>query len=189
MFEPVFRRTPNEMEALAFLLLVTLAAAAPVEVPAVEEFHDAMMNSYTTETFNPRVFDVIDELNVTSDTVMGHPDESRDFFEEIRNGDNNGVNLAAAVVPYIVVFLGAMAALCMACCCVSKKIKEWKKKQNTKDVVPNNDVVPNVVPKDDEDDAEQGNVTQSRPPSDSSVYSINVCRKVEHVPQDRSYFI
>ena len=27
------------------------------------------------------------------------------------------------------------------------------------------------------------------PPSDSSVYSINFCRKVEYVPQDRSYFI
>ena len=77
----------------------------------------------------------------------------------------------------------------MACCCVSKTIKEWKKKQNTKDVVPNDDVVPNVVPKDDEDDAERGNVTQSTPPSDSSVYSINVYRKVEYVPQDRSYFI
>ena len=113
----------------------------------------------------------------------------RDFFEEIRDGDNNGgVHLAAVVMPYIVlfiaVFLGATAALCMACCCVSKTIKEWKKKQNTKDVVPN------VVPKDDEDDAERGNVTQSTPPpSDSSVYSINVCRKIEYVPQDRSYFI
>ena len=179
------------MEVFAVLLLVTLAVAAPVEVPAAEEFHEAMMNSDTTETFNPKVLDVVDELNVTSDTIMGYPDESRDFFEEIRNGDNNGVNLAAVVVPYIVlfiaVFLGAMAALCMACCCVSKMIKEWKKKQNTKkDVVPNED----VVPKDDEyGDAEQGNVTQPAPPSDGSVYSINVCRKVEYIPQERSYFI
>ena len=53
--------------------------------------------------------------------------------------------------------LGATAALCMACCCVSKTIKEWKKKKNMKkDVVPNDDVVPNVVPKDNEDDAELG---------------------------------
>ena len=119
----------------------------------------------------------------------------RDFFEEIRDGDNNGgVHLAAVVMPYIVlfiaVFLGATAALCMACCCVSKTIKEWKKKKNMKkDVVPNEDVVPNVVPKKDEDDAERGNVTQSTPPSDSSVYSINVCRKVEYIPKDRTYFI
>ena len=187
LFDPVILQTSKEMEVFAVLLLVTLAVAAPVEVPAAEEFHEAMMNSDTTETFNPGVLDVVDELNVTSDTIMGYPDESRDFFEEIRNGDNNGVNLAAVVVPYIVLFiavlLGATAALCMACCCVSKKIKEWKKKQNTKDVVPN------VVPKDNEDDAERGNVTQSAPPSDSSVYSINVCRKVEYVPQDRSYFI
>ena len=159
------------MEVLAVLLLVTLAVAAPVEVPAAEEFHEAMMNSDTTETFNPRVLDVVDELNVTSDTIMGYPDESRDFFEEIRNGDN-GVNLAA-VVLFIAVLLGATAALCMACCCVSKTIKEWKKKQNTKDVVPNDDVVP----------------TQSTPPSDSSAYSINVCRKVEYIPKDRNYFI
>ena len=113
----------------------------------------------------------------------------RDFFEEIRDGDNNGgVHLAAVVMPYIVlfiaVFLGATAALCMACCCVSKTIKEWKKKKNMK-----KDVVPNVVPKDDEDDAERGKFTQSEPPSDGSVYSINVYRKVEYVPQDRSYFI
>ena len=183
LFDPVFLRTSKEMEVLAVLLLVTLAVAAPVEVPAAEEFHEAMMNSDTTETFNPRVLDVVDELNVTSDTVMGYPDESRDFFEEIRNGDNNGGNLAAGAVPYIVLFiavlLGATAALCMACCCVSKTIKEWKKKKNTKDVVPN----------DDEDDAEGGNVTQSAPPSDCSVYSINVCRKVEYIPRDRSYFI
>ena len=182
LFDPVILQTSKEMEVFAVLLLVTLAVAAPVEVPAAEEFHEAMMNSDTTETFNPRVLDVVDELKVTSDTVMGYPDESRDFFEEIRNGDNNGVNLAAVMGPYIIlfiaVFLVAMAARCMACV-----IKEWKKKKNTKDVVPN------VVPKDDEEDAERGNVTQSTPPSDSSVYSINVCRKVEYIPKDRSYFI
>ena len=75
--EPVFLRTSKEMEVLAVLLLVTLAMAAPVEVPAVEEFHEAMMNS----TFNPKVLDVVDELNVTSDTIMGYPDESRDEMQ------------------------------------------------------------------------------------------------------------
>ena len=81
LFEPVFLRTSTEMEVLTVLLLVTLAAAAPVEVPPAEEFHEAMMNSDTTETFNPRVLDVVDELNVTSDTIMGYPDESRDEIQ------------------------------------------------------------------------------------------------------------
>ena len=79
--EPVFLRTSKEMEVLAVLLLVTLAMAAPVEVPAVEEFHEAIMNSDTTETSNPRVLDVVDELNVTADTIMGYPDESRDEMQ------------------------------------------------------------------------------------------------------------
>ena len=54
------------------LILAPLSMSAPTEVPVVEEFHNAMMNSYNTSDgmmFNTEDKDVVDALNVTSDTV------------------------------------------------------------------------------------------------------------------------
>ena len=197
MFDPVILKPSKEqhrftketrhakkMMSVAILLLVPMAVAAPVEVPVAEEFHEAMMSTNnTTETFNPRGLDVVDELDVTGDTIMGYPNESKEFFEEIRNGDDNGVNLAAVMMPYIVLFIalliGVMAAVCMLCCWAAKYFKKWKK--NTKKDIDDTEPKAN--------DDEGVNATQGTLPSDISDYSINVYRKVEYVPEDRSYFM
>ena len=85
-----------------------------------------------TEIFNARV-NVVDELNVTSDTVMGYPSDTGNFFDEIRHGENtNGANFTAAmyaglffiIASYVVIVL----ALALAWYCGGKKIiKEWRK--------------------------------------------------------------
>lgn len=202
MIDPVFLKPSKEMDvvqvavaAFAILFLAPLAAPAPVEVPVVQQFHEDMINSdNATEIFNARVLDVVEELNVTSDTVMGYPNDARDFLDEIRNGDDNGANLAATMMPYIILFFivlfGVIGALCTACYCGVKKIvKEWKKsvKKDATDTGPNEIVVMN--------DNERVDATRSTPPSEindsseDSVYTINVYHKTEYIPQDRSYFI
>ena len=80
----------------------------------------------TADIFDIGAHNVVEELNVTSDTIMGYPNDARDFFDEISNGNNNGDNLAAVMVPYIILFfvvlLGVTGAVCAVCCCAGKKI-------------------------------------------------------------------
>ena len=50
MFDPAFLKLSKEMDvvrvaAFTIVFLAPLAAAAPVEVPAVQKFHEAMINS------------------------------------------------------------------------------------------------------------------------------------------------
>ena len=155
-----------------------------------------------TEIFNARV-NVVDELNVTSDTVMGYPNDTGNFFDEIRHGENtNGDNLTAAMVPYAVLFflvLFAVAgALCTAGYCGCKKIiKEWRK-GSKKDTLEDTDeagpfeISLRIIKENEEVDA-----TKSTPPpyemkdsSEDSVWTITRSHhKAEYIPQDRSYFL
>ena len=137
----VFLKQSTKMDvvriAIAILFFAPLALAAPIEVPEVQEFHEAMMNP---DNGQERI--LVDELNVTSDTVKGYLGDTEDFFDEIRNGDDNqGVNFAAVkyIVLVWVVLIGLIVALCTACYCGGKKIaKEWRKKVR-KDTVDTSD--------------------------------------------------
>ena len=172
------------------LILAPLSMSAPTEVPVVEEFHNAMMNSYNNSDgmmFNTEDKDVVDALNVTSDTVIGYPQESKDFFEEIGNGKNDGRNLAAVMVPYVIlfvaVFLAILGPICGCCCMLGKRIaKWWRQRGSNVEVRP--DVI--VVVHDNEPEAD---ATRPKDNSEDCVYSINVARNTEYVPYGKGYFM
>ena len=168
----------------AFSILAPPSMSAPTEVPAaVEEFHQAMMNSYNTSAngmiFNTEDKDVVDALNVTSDTVIGYPQESKDFFEEIGSGENGGRNLAAVMVPYVIlfvaVFLAILGPICGCCCMLGKRVAKWRRQRGS-NVEVRPDVI--VVPKDKEPEA-----------SEDCVYRVNVAHKTEYVPHGKGYFM
>ena len=125
---------------------------------------------------------MVDELNVTSDTVMGYPSDTGNFFDEIRHGENtNGDNLTAAMVPYAVLFflvLFAVAgALCMAGYCGGKKIiKEWRKGKKKETLDDTNDAGPSEISLRIIKDNKEVDTTKSTPTSyetkDSSEDSV-----------------
>ena len=182
--------------AFAILMLARLASTAPVEVPVVEEFHKAMTNwdsDNIIDILNTEARNVVEELNVTSDTVLGYPDDSRGLFAEIKNGQHNGTNLAAVMggklVPWAIfvflILLATMVTVSAACCVVGRKIlRGCTKRKSEKDVL---NLRPSSIVVTDEDN-EQVDSTHSTPPnqandsSDDSVYSINVSRKTEVIP-------
>ena len=121
--------------AFSLLFLVPISMSAPTEVPVVEEFHKAMMNSYNPTDNNVFTEDkeVVEVLNVTSDTVMGYPKDSKDFFNDISNGQGDGTNLAETMVPFVVLLfvnmLGIIAAISGGCCCFFILVKKIDKAQ------------------------------------------------------------
>ena len=154
-----------------------------------------------TEIFNERV-NVVDELNVTSNTVMGYPNDTGHFFDEIRHGENtNGDNLAAAMVPYVLLFFlvlfAVVGALCTACYCGGKKIiKEWRKGTKKETLDDTDDAGPFEISLRIIKDNEEVDTTKSTPPpyetkdsSEDSVWTITRSRKAEYIPQDKSFFL
>ena len=172
------------------LILAPLSMSAPTEVPVVEEFHNAMMNSYNNSDgmmFNTEDKDVVDALNVTSDTVIGYPQESKDFFDDVGSGENDGRNLAAVMVPYVIlfvaVFLAILGPICGCCCMLGKRIAKWRRQRGS-NVEVRPDVI--VVVHDNEPEAD---ATRPKDNPEDCVYSINVASKTEYVPHGMGYFI
>ena len=137
-----------------------------------------------TEIFNARV-NVVDELNVTSDTVMGYPNDTGNFFDEISHGENtNGANLTAAMVPYagtftffLVLFFLVAGALCTASYCGGKTIiKEWRKGKQKETLDDTDDAGPSEISLRIIKDNKEVDTTKSTPTSyetkDSSEDSV-----------------
>ena len=184
------------LTALSILFLVPISMSAPIEVPVVQEFNKAMMNSYNT-TDNNNIFtedkEVVEALNVTSDTVVGYPKDSKDFFDDISNAQSDGTNLAATMVPFVillfVIMLGIIAAICGCCFYLVKRINKERRKRKC-NIEVRKDV---VVVKDKEEDVDTTKSTtptsQANDSSEDGVYSINITRKTEYVPHDRAYIV
>ena len=150
---------------------------------AIHSFADTrrekMFNA--TEIFNARV-NVVDELNVTSDTVMGYPSDTGNFFDEIRHGENtNGANFTAAmyaglffiIASYVVIGL----ANALACYCGGKKIiKEWRKGKKKETLDDTDDAGPSEISLRIIKDNKEVDTTKSTPTSyetkDSSEDSV-----------------
>ena len=159
----------------------------PAEVPEVKEFHEAITNEDDpTGVINEGVS--VEELNVTSDTVKGQPEDG-DIHEigNAGNAENAEMNLAATSYVYVILLLAAgvmiLGALCMAACW--KKVRERMARRKKRTVGDCELVEISVV---DANEAE--NSAQSPPPHDmdKSEYRSTVYQKTEYVPQEKSYF-
>ena len=174
--------------ALAILVLVPYAHAGIVEVPVVEEFNEAMMNSDSDNITGSKILEILagsdmlnagfhdadEDLNVSSDKVRGYPDDRGDVTGEIRNGEHQETNLAALMLPWVVVAFVMLIAAIVS----SLDRKHGQREDGEEDCegcAPATRFAPPTPMNDSEEDTGGG------------VYSINVYNKTEYIPH--GYFV
>ena len=108
--------------ALALFLLAPLAAAAPVEIPAVKEFHETMM-------MNPdnRTAMVADgEVSKEEDVV---PNASPNVADGVKTGIGFGIGIVIAFI-IIAICLSLFCMICAFICVVEVEVKTKAKEES-----------------------------------------------------------
>ena len=95
--------------ALALFLFATMAAAAPVEIPAVKEFHEAMMMNPDNRTATMADGEVSKEDGVV-------PNASPNVADGVKTGIGFGIGIAiiVLVIAFIIIAI-CLPLFCMIC--------------------------------------------------------------------------